>query len=93
MPAYASDISLTINSKLEFKCSFSAVYPGPTGPLHWKVTKNPVHAAGGCGDKFSGTGQRPLQGGDVGSKRDGQAAHAPGVESTWSCLNKAIESA
>ena len=39
MPAYASDISLTINSKLEFKCSFSADYPGPTGPLHWKVTK------------------------------------------------------
>ena len=39
MPAYASDISITITSKLEFKCSFSAVYPGPTGPLHWRVTK------------------------------------------------------
>lgn len=39
MPAYASDLSITINSKLEFKCSFSAVYPGPTGPLHWKVNK------------------------------------------------------
>jgi hypothetical protein len=39
MPAYASDISLTINSKLEYKCSFSAVYPGPTDTLHWKVTK------------------------------------------------------
>jgi hypothetical protein len=39
MPAYASDLTVTINSKLDFKCSFSAVYPGPTGPLHWKVTK------------------------------------------------------
>jgi len=39
MPAYASGLSVTINRKLEFKCSFSAVYPGPTGPLHWKVTK------------------------------------------------------
>ncbi|MCX6879068.1 MAG: hypothetical protein NTW21_35455 [Verrucomicrobia bacterium] len=40
------------------------------------------HAAGGCGDKFGGTGQRPLQGGDVGSKRDSEGAHAPGAEST-----------
>jgi len=39
MPAYASDIAVSINAKLEFKCLFSAVYPGPTGPLHWKVTK------------------------------------------------------
>jgi len=39
MPAYASGLSVTINRKLEFKCSFAAVYPGPTGPLHWKITK------------------------------------------------------
>lgn len=39
MPAYASDLAITINKKLEFKCSFSAVYPAPTGPLHWKVTR------------------------------------------------------
>ena len=40
------------------------------------------HAAGGCGDKFGGSRHGPLQGGDVGSKGDGQGAHAPGVEST-----------
>jgi len=39
MPAYASDLSVTVNKKLEFKCFFSAVYPAPTGALHWKVTK------------------------------------------------------
>lgn len=39
MPAYASNISVAINSKLEFKCCFSAVYPGPAGPLNWRVTK------------------------------------------------------
>lgn len=39
MPAYASDLTVTINSKREFQCAFSAVYPGATNPLRWRVTK------------------------------------------------------
>ncbi len=38
MPAYASELNVTINNKLEYKCSFSAVYPGPTGTLRWNIT-------------------------------------------------------
>ncbi len=39
MPAYASDMTVTIDAKLNFKCTFSAVYPDYSGPLQWKVTK------------------------------------------------------
>lgn len=39
MPAYASDLTITLNAKLEFTCLFSAESPSPTGALRWKVTK------------------------------------------------------
>ncbi len=39
MPAYASDMTVTIDDKLNFKCEFSAVYPDYSGPLQWKITK------------------------------------------------------
>lgn len=39
MPAYASDLTVTIDAKLNFKCAFSGVYPDYSGPLQWKVTK------------------------------------------------------
>ena len=40
------------------------------------------HATGGCRNEFRCPRHGPLQGGDVGSKGDGQGAHAPGMEST-----------
>ena len=39
MPAYASELTVTLNSKREFQCAFSAVYPAATNPLRWRVTK------------------------------------------------------
>ncbi len=39
MPAYASDMTVTFDAKLNFTCAFSAVYPAPTGPLQWRITK------------------------------------------------------
>ncbi|MCE9519294.1 MAG: hypothetical protein K8R87_07065 [Verrucomicrobia bacterium] len=39
MPAYASDMTVTIDAKLHFKCEFSATYPDYSGPLQWKITK------------------------------------------------------
>lgn len=39
MPAYASDLTVTIDAKLNFTCEFSAVYPDYSGPLQWKITK------------------------------------------------------
>ena len=41
-----------------------------------------AHAASRSSDQFRGTRHGTLQRGDVGSKGDGQAAHAPGMEST-----------
>jgi len=39
MPAYASDLTVTINANGKFTCAFWAVYPAPTSPLRWKITK------------------------------------------------------
>ena len=39
MPAYASDLTVTIDAKLNFKCEFSAVYPDYSGPLQWRIIK------------------------------------------------------
>jgi hypothetical protein len=39
MPARASDLTVTMDAKLNFKCEFKAVYPDNSGPLRWKVTK------------------------------------------------------
>jgi hypothetical protein len=38
MPAYASSMTVTIDAKLHFTCSFEATYPAPTNPLRWRVT-------------------------------------------------------
>ena len=39
MPAYASNLRVTINSSLKYECSFMVTYPAPTGTLKWKITK------------------------------------------------------
>lgn len=39
MPAYASSLTVELDAKRNFKCSFSATYPGPTNPLRWRITK------------------------------------------------------
>ncbi|WP_038171401.1 hypothetical protein [Verrucomicrobium sp. BvORR106] len=39
MPAYASSLTVELDAKRNFKCSFAATYPGPTNPLRWKITK------------------------------------------------------
>lgn len=39
MPAYASSLTVDLGAKRNFKCSFSATYPGPTNPLRWRITK------------------------------------------------------
>ena len=39
MPAYASNLSITIGPKMSYKCSFAAVYPRLTNALKWKITK------------------------------------------------------
>ena len=38
-PAYMSSLAVTIDAKRQFTCKFNAVYPSPTGPLRWEVTK------------------------------------------------------
>lgn len=42
MPAYSSDLSITIEPDLKFRCSFSATYPGATKKLRWKITKKKI---------------------------------------------------
>ena len=39
MPAYASWLRVTIDSKLNYTCSFQAVYPAPTNRLTWEIKK------------------------------------------------------
>lgn len=39
MPAYASSLTVDLDAKRSFKCSFAATYPGPSNPLRWKITK------------------------------------------------------
>lgn len=39
MPAYASSLTVELDAKRNFKCSFAATYPGPTNSLRWKITK------------------------------------------------------
>jgi len=51
MPAYASDLTVTIHAKRDFTCAFSAVYPAPTNPLRWKVTRKAL--------KLKSTGMEP----------------------------------
>lgn len=39
MPAYDSSLSVTIDSDLKFRCSFSATGPAPANVTRWKITK------------------------------------------------------
>lgn len=39
MPAYASGLTITIDSKLSYQCSFEARYPGGTNSIKWKITR------------------------------------------------------
>jgi hypothetical protein len=39
LPAYASTLSVMIDPNRRFTCAFGAVYPAPTNPLRWVITK------------------------------------------------------
>jgi hypothetical protein len=39
LPAFDSDLTVAIDAKRNFTCSFNAVYPAQTNHLRWKVTK------------------------------------------------------
>lgn len=42
LPAYASLLDIEVDDESKVKCAFSAVYPAPTGPLIWRITKKDV---------------------------------------------------
>ncbi len=39
LPACVGGLDVTLEPDLKFRCAFSVVYPGPTGPLRWKITQ------------------------------------------------------
>ncbi|WP_170157146.1 hypothetical protein [Roseimicrobium gellanilyticum] len=45
VPAHASSLTVDVDPKTaNFTCSFNAVYPSPTPPLTWRITKKSMRA-------------------------------------------------